>query len=383
MRYLTRFYFTSGGTESDFFYRQKLRCYDSYYPFGFLPQKGVDKLEPGDVTILYGGNGSGKTTLLNVMAEKLGASRMAAFNRTPFFEEYLKGCEAEKAADPEICQIITSDDVFDYMLDVRMLNEGIDSKREERFKDFFKYQKNPRHFSSIDDLEEVRASLLANSQTMSQYVRRTLPDNVREYSNGESGYRYFVNNIKENGLYFLDEPENSLAPARQQDLAQFLEESVRFYNCQFIIATHSPFLLAIRGARVVDMDADPVRVRDWHELPGIQVCYDFFASRQAEFEQAKENLRREDEALADQRRRAAQNRSLSSARARLAAQLRERHVSEKDIEALLGLMQQDRQAEALVNFVMPKDPDLFRTEKSRKELTAALFEEAMRIYREE
>ena len=383
MRYLTRFYFTSGGTESDFFYRQKLRCYDSYYPFGFLPQKGVEKLEPGDVTILYGGNGSGKTTLLNVMAEKLGASRMAAYNRTPFFEEYLKGCEAEIEKDPGICQIITSDDVFDYMLDVRMRNEGIGSKREERFQDFYKYQKTPKHFSSIDDLEEVRASLLANSKTKSQYVRRTLPDNVREYSNGESGYRYFVNNIKENGLYFLDEPENSLAPARQQDLAQFLEESVRFYNCQFIVATHSPFLLAIRGARVVDMDAEPVRVRDWHELPGIQVYYDFFASRQAEFEQAKENLRREDEALADQRRRAAQNRSLSPARARLAAQLRERHVSEKDIEALLGLMQQDRQAEALVNFVMPKDPDRFRTEKGRKELTAALFEEAMRIYREE
>ena len=226
MRYLTRFYFTSGGTESDFFYRQKLRCYDSYYPFGFLPQKGVEKLEPGDVTILYGGNGSGKTTLLNVMAEKLGASRMAAYNRTPFFEEYLKGCEAEIEKDPGICQIITSDDVFDYMLDVRMLNEGIDSKREERFQDFYKYQKSPKHFSSIDDLEEVRASLLANSKTKSQYVRRTLPDNVREYSNGESGYRYFVNNIKENGLYFLDEPENSLAPARQQDLAQFLEESV-------------------------------------------------------------------------------------------------------------------------------------------------------------
>ena len=383
MRYLQTFYFASRGAEDEFFRRQKLRCYDSYYPFTLLPDKGIDKLSFSDVTILYGGNGSGKTTLLNVMAEKLGAVRMAPYNRSNFFEEYLTYCESEMSGKPQICQIITSDDVFDYMLDLRSLNEGIDRKRDERFEDFFKYQKKPKHFSSLDDLEEVRASLLANSKTMSQFVRRTLPDNVREYSNGESGYRYFANNIKDNGLYFLDEPENSLAPGRQQDLAQLLFESARFFGCQLIVATHSPFLLAIPGAKVYDMDAAPVRECDWHRLDGVQTYHRFFEEHREALIRAEEEKKREEAERAEAAARKAAEPKLSPARARLAAQLRERHMAEKDVAALLGLMQEDSQATALANTVMHWDPDRFRTEKGQKEFRAMAFEEAMRIYQED
>ena len=383
MRYLTAFYFASSTAEEDFFFRQKLRCYDSYYPFGFLPQKGIGQLSFSDVTVLYGGNGSGKTTLLNVMAEKLGAERMAAYNRSNFFEEYVGFCEAEMSGKPQICRIITSDDVFDYMLDLRSLNEGIDIKREERFEDFLKYQKTPKHFSSIDDLEEVRASLLANSGTKSQFVRRTLPDNVREYSNGESGYRYFANNIKDNGLYFLDEPENSLAPGRQQDLAQLLFESARFFGCQLVIATHSPFLLAIPGAKVYDMEAEPVRACDWHRLDGVQTYHRFFEEHREALIRAAEEKKEEEAKRVAAAARRIEEAALSPARARLAAQLRERHMAEKDVKALLGLMQVDAQATALANTVMRWNPDRFRTEKGQKELRASVFEEAMRIYQED
>lgn len=42
--------------------------------------------------------------------------------------------------------------------------------------------------------------------------------------------------IKDNGLYLLDEPENSLSPEKQQELVRFLEDSARFFGCQFVIA---------------------------------------------------------------------------------------------------------------------------------------------------
>ena len=74
---------------------------------------------------------------------------------------------------------------------------------------------------------------------------------------------------------------------------------------------------------------------------------------------------------------------LSPARARLAAQLRERHLAEKDVTALLGLMQEDAQATALANTVMHWNPDRFRTEKGQKEFRASVFEEAMRIWQED
>lgn len=70
---------------------------------------------------------------------------------------------------PANSRIITSDDVFDYMLNIRNLNEGIHEKMEE------------------------------------------------------------------NGLYILDEPENSLSPQRQIELKFFINESVRYFGCQFIL----------------------------------------------------------------------------------------------------------------------------------------------------
>ena len=123
----------------------------------------------------------------------------------------------------------------------------------------------------------------ARSKTQSKYVRANTPGNVREYSNGESAWSYFCEKIGENGLYLLDEPENSLSPERQRELAKFLEDSARFFGCQFVISTHSPFLLAMRGAKIYDLDEDPVGVKRWTELENVRVYYDFFKEHREEF----------------------------------------------------------------------------------------------------
>ena len=124
----------------------------------------------------------------------------------------------------------------------------------------------------------------ARSKTQSQYIRRNLSDNVREHSNGESAFLYFAEKIQENGLYLLDEPENSLSPEKQQELLRFLEDSARFFGCQFVIATHSPFLLSMRGAKIYDMDEERVDVKRWYELENVRVYYEFFQKYKEEFE---------------------------------------------------------------------------------------------------
>lgn len=108
-------------------------------------------------------------------------------------------------------------------------------------------------------------------------------DNTREHSNGESAFLYFTDKIRENGLYLLDEPENSLSPDKQQELLEFLGNSARFFGCQFIIATHSPFLLSIRGAKIYDLDEEPVDVKKWTQLENVRKYYDFFKKHEAEF----------------------------------------------------------------------------------------------------
>lgn len=107
---------------------------------------------------------------------------------------------------------------------------------------------------------------------------------MREHSNGESAFIYFSEKISENGLYLLDEPENSLSPERQQELLRFLQDSARFFGCQFIIATHSPFLLSMNGAKIYDMDEEPVDVKRWTELDNVRAYYDFFKKHEHEFE---------------------------------------------------------------------------------------------------
>ena len=124
---------------------------------------------------------------------------------------------------------------------------------------------------------------MARSKTQSKYIRRNLMDNVREHSNGESAFLYFAEKITENGLYLLDEPENSLSPEKQQELFIFLEDSARFFGCQFIICTHSPFLLSMRNAKIYDLDEEMVDVKRWTELKNVRAYYDFFKQHEREF----------------------------------------------------------------------------------------------------
>ena len=137
MIYLEWFTFPDSEKEFDFFLKQKRTCYDSYYPFQILSRHHFQRIDFAPVTILYGGNGSGKTTAINVIAEKLNLERDSVFNKSSFFGDYLDFCDYDTQIPvPKGSRIITSDDVFDYMLNIRSMNEGIDRKKEELFEDY-------------------------------------------------------------------------------------------------------------------------------------------------------------------------------------------------------------------------------------------------------
>lgn len=194
-------------------------------------------------------------------------------------------CDMKIVGDiiPEHSSIITSDDVFDYLLNIRNLNEGIDLKREELFDEYLHLKYSQYQIKSIEDYDHLKKVNNARSKTQSRFVRNERMGNVREYSNGESAFRYFTEKIGENGLYLLDEPENSLSPKRQIELMKFIEDSARFMGCQFIISTHSPFLLSMHGAKIYDLDENPVDVKRWTELENVRICHEFFKRFESEF----------------------------------------------------------------------------------------------------
>ena len=194
-------------------------------------------------------------------------------------------CDYEiESTIPKESRMIASDDVFDFMLNLRCINNGIDDKREELFEDYLNMKYSKFTMKSLDDYETLKKVNLAKSKTQSEYIRRNLMGNVPEHSNGESAFIYFSNKIKENALYLLDEPENSLSSQKQLELQKFLQDSARFFGCQFIIATHSPFLLSMRGAKIYDLDEERADVKKWTELGNVRAYYDFFMEHRREFE---------------------------------------------------------------------------------------------------
>jgi len=259
---------------------------DNPYPFRIFPDKGLQYITFAPITIFCGSNGSGKSTLLNVIAEKLRVTRMAPFNNTPFFDAYIRLCRFEltfgRETLPRGSRIITSDEVFDFLLDTRAVNEGVDKRREELVRQYKVYNSG-YVMRTLDDYEELKRHNEARRSTKSDYMSRRMKKNLPGRSNGESAYSFFTHEIKEDALYLLDEPENSLSAALQRELAQFLLDSSRFYGCQFVISTHSPFLLAMKGAKIYNMDAEPVEECRWTDIPSVRIYYDFFREKSGEF----------------------------------------------------------------------------------------------------
>jgi predicted ATPase len=94
-------------------------------------------------------------------------------------------------------------------------------------------------------------------------------------SHGQSLMAFFQSRLKIKGLYLLDEPETALSPKTQLVLLGLLKEISQSGIAQFIIATHSPILLACPGARILSFDEIPVRQIDYHDTNHYRIYKDF------------------------------------------------------------------------------------------------------------
>lgn len=259
----------------------------SGYPFHIFLEKQFFNIEFEPVTIFYGDNGSGKSTLLNIITETINKEkqmikRKKLLVKSEYFDTYIEKCKYYlENTIPMESKIILSEDIFENILSKRIENQKKNEGRKELEKQYMQYKYNPVNYSSLEDLS---ISVETRNKTQSKFIKSRIEENSKEFSNGQTSLEFFDKELKENGLYLLDEPENSLSPKFQIELIQLLLELSRFFKCQFIIATHSPFLLSIPDAKIYDLDSIPVIQKKWYELENMKIYYNFFKENKDKFE---------------------------------------------------------------------------------------------------
>ncbi len=201
-----------------------------YYPFNLELFRQTQSIGfPSPVTFFVGENGSGKSTLLKALCQKCGIHIWQNIEKIR-----LKPNPYEKA--------------LHMFLHIAWRDGKVPGSffGSETFRDFAQY---------LDEWAGVDPSAL-------QYFGGK---SLVTQSHGQSLMTLFKARYRIKGLYFLDEPETALSPKSQLELLQVLREMGEAGHAQFIIATHSPILLACPGAHILSFDHIPVREINYKE----------------------------------------------------------------------------------------------------------------------
>jgi predicted ATPase len=256
------------------------------YPHEVFIEKGLSRVDFAPITIFYGGNGSGKSTILNVIARTIGVRGVSLGNTSDFFRSYIQLCDYNYTGQitQRTAHFIRSEDIMEGILMIRQENQRITEQtyKEAKVLDDFVEGLGDR-FRDPDSMEPWEKNLIPRLEDGHKLLL-SLYSRAQQCSNGESAMKYFKTSLVRNALFFLDEPENSLDAVFQQKIAAMIEDHVKNKNGQFIIATHSPFLMAMEGAKVIDLDSYPATERPWYELPNMVAYFDFFHKHAEKFQ---------------------------------------------------------------------------------------------------
>jgi predicted ATPase len=240
------------------------------FPFSVPAIGSLERLDlAAPVTFFVGENGSGKSTLLEGIAAAAGLPTVGAAE---------VGTDATLAAQRRLGQALK-------LTWSRRITRGFFLRAE----DFFGFAKRVAQERAemqvrVRELdEEYRAqnrSALALGLAQGP-ARASLADMERRYgadldanSHGQSFLKLFQSRFVPGGLHLLDEPEAPLSPQSQLALLALLSDMVA-QDAQFLIATHSPIVLAFPGARIYNFDQLPVREVAYEELDHVALTRDF------------------------------------------------------------------------------------------------------------
>ena len=245
--------------------KKSIRAKSDYFPFNVRVIRALKNIEfRHPVTFFVGENGSGKSTLLEAIAAGIGSITVGG-------EDVYEDSTLESARD------LASRLKFVWN---RKTSRGFYLRAE----DFFNYTKRLNRMSqelnefasefeeklSGYALQRAKGTVLGQKAALAEKYGENLDAN----SHGESFLKLFQARFVPGGLYLLDEPEAPLSPLRQLSLLSMLKEMVK-QDAQFIIATHSPILMAFPEGSILSFDSDTIREVAYDELEHVSLTRAF------------------------------------------------------------------------------------------------------------
>ncbi len=205
------------------------------HPFHLPIIKNLQEIDfPTPVTFFVGENGTGKSTILETIAHNAGFGAEGGSRNINFK---------------------TSDEKTYSGVEQLAQSFRLSWRRKPKNGYFFRAES----FFNIANFIDSMASY--DAQAYGPYGGKSL----HEQSHGESFLSFFNNRLGSGGFFIFDEPEAALSPQRQLSLLVIIQDLCKNFDAQFIIATHSPLLLAYPGATIYSCDnttLTPVAYKD-------------------------------------------------------------------------------------------------------------------------
>ena len=241
------------------------------FPFSVPALRSLVALDlAAPVSFFVGENGSGKSTVLEAIAA---AARLPAVGSD---DVQADGTLAAQRELGDALQLVWSrrtkrgfflraEDFFGFTKRLAMMRADLQARLAEIELEYAERSAYAKGLAS----GPVRASLGA--------LETRYGVDLDANSHGQSFLHLFRSRFVPGGLYLLDEPEAPLSPQSQLGLMAMIADMVA-EDAQFVIATHSPLLLAYPGARIVSFDEVPVRSVEYSDLESVKLVREFLAA---------------------------------------------------------------------------------------------------------
>jgi len=244
------------------------------FPFSLPLLKHLKELHfDTPVTLFVGENGSGKSTLLEGLAcaadmVVVGSESTRSDKSLAQARELAKYFRLSWRKRTHRGFFLRAEDFFGYAKRLNQMRSEMESdldEIDEEYKDRSDYARGLARMSTVGGLGELR---------------RRYGEGLDAHSHGESFLELFQARFVPQGLYLLDEPEAPLSPLRQLALIKAIQGMVE-QEGQFIIATHSPILMAYPGASILNFDGGEIRPAQYEQLEHVRLMRDFLQNPEA------------------------------------------------------------------------------------------------------